>query len=93
MPANSDKIGGTFGWFELWVENVSCPPYVLILLGGECAFAVLDPREGSRVAYRATSYEDACNWLSEDEFTRCGKRVEYGLPMAIGDAYNEQHNP
>lgn len=37
--------GATFAWFELWVEDVSSPPYVLILLGGESDFAILDPLE------------------------------------------------
>ena len=77
--------GATFAWFELWVEEVSCPPYLLILLGGERHFAILDPLEGNRIAYRPTSYDDACNWLSEDEFNRSGDRTEYQLMRTVDD--------
>ena len=73
-----------YSWFEVYVEEESCPPYILVLLGGDQGFAIVDPVEKNRVAYQPSSYEDARNWLSEDEFSPVTGRVDYEFPRPQG---------
>lgn len=64
-------------WYEVWVDEGICPPYVLLLLcrEGAAVFEIYDPME-SRVAHQALTYEAARNWLLEDEYTQVQGRME-----------------
>jgi len=75
--------GILYQWFEVWGETVSCPPYILILLGSDSDFAIIDPRKNNRVLHRTGRYEDAANWLAEDEYSPIGNRIRYDLPMPV----------
>lgn len=72
----TETPGEPEGWFEVWWDYTSRPPYLLLLLGGRRpdVFEVWDPVE-KRFPHRASSYVDATLWLSEDEFTRVDGRV------------------
>ncbi|MBE9072888.1 hypothetical protein [Microcystis sp. LEGE 08355] len=54
---------------EVWIDTLLSPPYILLLLAessGNCR--VYDPSEGYQVVFTGASYEEAENWLLEDEF-------------------------
>ncbi len=54
---------------EVWIDPLLSPPYILLLLAessGNCR--VYDPSEGYQVVFTGASYEEAENWLLEDEF-------------------------
>lgn len=64
------------GWFEIWWDYSSRPPYLLILSGGckpDC-FEIFDPQEKRRV-HGTSTYQEAVLWLTEDEFTRVEGRT------------------
>jgi hypothetical protein len=45
------------------------PPYILLLLGdstGHCR--VYDPSENYKIVFSSTTYDEAQNWLLEDEY-------------------------
>lgn len=63
-------------WYEVWADDSSTPPYLLIVLkwrGGECV-DVHDPLRSLDVL-KGTSYMSARAWLSEDEFEQVEGRV------------------
>jgi hypothetical protein len=65
-----------YQWVEVWLEEVT--PYFLVLGGvSDSAFEVFDPKE-DKVVHSASAYDDACNWLWEDEFTRVNGRIDVG---------------
>ncbi|NCQ92697.1 MAG: hypothetical protein GPI94_18815 [Microcystis aeruginosa LG13-03] len=54
---------------EVWIDPLLSPPYILLLLAessGNCR--VYDPSEGYQVVFTGASYEEAENWLLEDEY-------------------------
>lgn len=54
---------------EVWIDPLLSPPYILLLLGessGNCR--VYDPSAGYQVVFTSASYEEAENWLLEDEY-------------------------
>jgi hypothetical protein len=62
-------------WYEVWADEGQTPPYLLLLLHVDhgLQFQVYDATE-KRVAFQASSYDSAKDWLLEDEFTRvCGR--------------------
>ncbi len=62
-------------WYEVWAEEGSSPPYILILWSDvHGKIEVYDPIE-KRICYVASSYEDAMYWLTEDEFTQVVGRM------------------
>jgi hypothetical protein len=65
-----------YAWFEVWVEDVSMPPYVLILLSDREATSldIYDPVE-KVVRHSVNSYQDARFWLLEDEYTKVDGRM------------------
>ena len=66
---------------EVWSDPLLSPPYVLLLLAessGNCR--VYDPSEGYQVIFTGASYEEAENWLLEDEFEPVEGRL---FPAAI----------
>ncbi len=68
-------------WYEIWADEGLNPPYLLIVRstrGGHVE--VLDTRDDHRVVHVADNYEDACLWLSEDEYTQVVGRMSGGNP-------------
>ncbi|MFM7905636.1 MAG: hypothetical protein ACKPA9_10900 [Microcystis sp.] len=54
---------------EVWIDPLLSPPYILLLLAESSGnYRVYDPSEGYQVVFTGTSYEEAENWLLEDEF-------------------------
>lgn len=63
-PAKSD-----WNFAEVWIDPMLSPPYVLLLLSdpsGSCC--VCDPAEEYKVVFTSGSYDEAQNWLLEDEY-------------------------
>jgi hypothetical protein len=58
------------GWYEVWADETRAIPYVVLLRPTARGFEVVDPKEGDITVFEAATYEDAANWLSEDEFVR-----------------------
>ncbi|MCC6999737.1 MAG: hypothetical protein IT370_34360 [Deltaproteobacteria bacterium] len=57
-------------WFEVWADDGQSPPYVLIVRdAGGGRVEILDPKQDNEVAHTAASYQEACDWLCEDEYT------------------------
>lgn len=62
-------------WYEVWADEGIDPPYILVICGrGKAELEVYDPTE-KRIAYLASTYEDAKNWLLEDEYTQVQGRM------------------
>lgn len=56
-------------WFEVWADDGLSPPYVLVVRdAGNGRVEILDPKEAYRVIHTSESYQDACDWLWEDEY-------------------------
>ena len=67
-------------WFECWFSDGSdvLPTYLLLVTPDpEKAgnILVVDPLKNNEIVYRERDYEDACSWLSEDEFEQLEGRV------------------
>ena len=54
------------------------PPYVLLLLRSEGtdSFVIVDPQEGGKRVFGASTYDEARIWLLEDEYERASERLE-----------------
>jgi hypothetical protein len=68
-------------WFEIWVDSSQKPPYVLLVMPGERGaepFVIIDPQEGRKRVFGASSYDDVRLWLLEDEYERVSERIEIG---------------
>jgi hypothetical protein len=63
-------------WYEVWADEGLIPPYVLILtcLDRGAKFCIYDPTE-RRMPFQAAVYEEARNWLLEDEYTQVSGRM------------------
>jgi hypothetical protein len=54
---------------EVWIDPLLSPPYILLLLAESSGnYRVYNPSEGYQVVFTGASYEEAENWLLEDEF-------------------------
>ncbi|MFN4850275.1 hypothetical protein [Microcystis sp.] len=54
---------------EVWIDTLLSPPYILLLLAESSGnYRVYDPSESYQVVFTGASYEEAENWLLEDEF-------------------------
>ena len=72
-------------WYEVWTDESTDIPYILLLIyrsEGPEWFAILDPREGNRLVFAASSYEEAKLWLLEDEFDQVNGRMSDGTPQS-----------
>jgi hypothetical protein len=64
-----DPARENWNFTEVWIDPMLSPPYVLLLLcnqEGRCC--VYDPAEGYKVIFTSSTYEEAQNWLLEDEY-------------------------
>lgn len=67
-----------FDWSfaEVWIDPMLSPPYVLLLLNepsGNCR--IYDPAEGYRIIYTSATYDEAQDWLLEDEYEPIAGRL------------------
>lgn len=62
-------------WYEVWADDSSDPPYILLLCADADGFQVMDPREHNRVLFRHSSLDAVRNFLLEDEYTRVDGRT------------------
>lgn len=64
-----DLVENNWNFAEVWIDSMLSPPYLLLLLGdssGNCQ--VYDPAEGYKLVFTSASYDEAQNWLLEDEY-------------------------
>ena len=77
---------GPYAWYEIWAEDVSVPPYIVVLFGNEQgdrfeAYDVLERRQWFVVG----TYAEAQNELWEDEYTLVTGRTAYDCPACKTD--------
>ena len=64
-----NPVDNNWDFAEVWIDPMLTPPYILLLLGnlsGNCS--VYDPAENYKIIFTSSSYNDAQNWLLEDEY-------------------------
>lgn len=56
-------------FLEVWIDPMLSPPYLLLLLGDKAGrYQIHDPAHGYKVVFSSTDYDEAQNWLLEDEY-------------------------
>jgi hypothetical protein len=64
-----DPVRDNWNFTEVWIDPMLSPPYVLLLLSNQAGHCgVYDPAEGYKVIFTSSTYEEAQNWLLEDEY-------------------------
>jgi hypothetical protein len=54
---------------EVWVDPMLSPPYILLLLGDPSGrYHVYDPAQSYKIIFSSKTYDEAQNWLLEDEY-------------------------
>ena len=64
-----DPVKNNWYFFEVWVDPMQSPPYVLLLLCdrfGSCY--IIDPAEQYKIINHCDTYDEAQLWLLEDEY-------------------------
>jgi hypothetical protein len=75
-------------WFEVWYSQGEdlLPTWLLVVFPESRSGRVLvcDPKGDNKVVYSAANYEDAHEWLVEDEYSLVDGRIfpDDGLPLA-----------
>jgi hypothetical protein len=67
-------------WYEVWTDDELprlCPRLVLSSAGGDVV--TFDPVE-KQIIHQIATWDDARDWLLEDEFTRATGRTRHGDP-------------
>ena len=54
-------------WYEVFANDDDVPA-LLLLRPAEAEFEILDPCRPEHRLFRCANYEEARNWLNEDEF-------------------------
>jgi hypothetical protein len=71
-----DPVKSQWSFMEVWVDPMLSPPYLLLLLGnpaGSCH--VYDPAESYKLVFSSETYDEAQNWLLEDEYEQIEGRL------------------
>ena len=76
-------------WFEVWFTQGEdlLPTWLLVVIPDVLApnqVLIHDPLSNNKLVYRASSYDDAVNWLCEDEYELVRGRIfpDDGWPLA-----------
>ncbi len=79
-------------WFEVWfTEGTDIVPSWLLIMTPDKDnpqhVVVIDPLEKFKVVNHGRTYEDACDWLLEDEFSQVKGREfpDDGWPLKTND--------
>jgi hypothetical protein len=65
-----------WSFLEVWADPTAFPPYVLTLVGMKSgSFVVFDPAAKNAKVFEGRTYEQARNFLLEDEYTLVQGRV------------------
>jgi len=68
-------------WFEVWWETGLEGQFFLVLHAySDGSFKILNPQSANHVEGTFTRYEDAYEWLREDEYELVEGRVEVSEP-------------
>ena len=71
-----DPVRDNWHFAEVWLDPMLSLPYVLLLLSNQAGHCcVYDPAEGYKVIFTSSTYEEAQNWLLEDEYEPIEGRV------------------
>lgn len=74
-------------WAEIWAEDWDPAAYLLTLRAKhDGSFEVIDPQKSGEVIGTFSTYEDAADWLGEDEFHLVGRIGDPGQDPARPDA-------
>ena len=75
-------------WFEVWFSQGEdlLPTWLLVVIPDVSAsnqMLIHDPISGNKLVHRAASYDDAVNWLCEDEYELVSGRIfpDDGWPL------------
>ncbi|MCC7000204.1 MAG: hypothetical protein IT370_36735 [Deltaproteobacteria bacterium] len=75
-PNEASEVPKTL-WFEVWWEAGLEGQFFLVLHAcSDQSFKILNPQSANHVEGVFTRYEDAYEWLREDEYELVGGRVE-----------------
>lgn len=77
-------------WFEIWyVDGVDIVPHHLLIVTSNpenrSRVLIIDPYDNGKVVYEAKNYDDATDWLGEDEYSLVNGRIfpDDGWPLNI----------
>lgn len=65
-------------WYEVWCDESAEPVYLLLVEPDKSnpgQVLIRDPREKMNVVFRGKSYQEAVDWLQEDEYARIEGRM------------------
>ena len=67
-------------WFEIWYSEGEdiIPTYLLVVTPNPenlSRILIIDPAEKGKVVYEGKDYEDATDWLVEDEYSLVNGRI------------------
>jgi hypothetical protein len=68
--------GHDWQFVELWIDPIVFPPQILVLVGeqqGTCT--IYNPASNYSSVFSSPTYEEAHDWLIEDEYERFEKRL------------------
>lgn len=72
-----NPVTDEWSFTEVWIDPMQSPPYLLLLLAdasGHCR--VYDPAECYKSVFSSDNYDDAQNWLLEDEYEPVEGRLD-----------------
>jgi hypothetical protein len=61
---------------ELWIDPIVFPPQILLLVGDQHGYcSIYNPASNYGNVFSSSSYEEAHDWLLEDEYERFERRL------------------
>lgn len=63
-------------WFEAWIDEASAEYFLVLRANHDGTFAVVDPREASKVVETFSEESEARVWLNQEGFARIESRYE-----------------
>jgi len=80
LSPEQDQVKHNWAFSEVWIDPYLSPPYILLLLGdnsGNCC--IYDPAQQYKIVYTCQSYQEAENWLLEDEYEPVEGRLQQSI--------------